>query len=104
MLTFLKKLFSSNQAEIEAVLKNGAVILDVRTQNEYRSGSIKGAKNIPLHLIDNQIMKLKKNKKPIVAYCRSGQRSKVAVSKLKANGLEAYNGGSIHRMNTILSK
>lgn len=92
MFGFLKKLFGG--ADIKALLDDGAVILDVRTKAEYKNGHVKGSVHMPLHVIDKQIKQLKKYKKPIVTCCASGRRSGVAASRLKAYGLEAYNGGS----------
>lgn len=66
-----------------------AVILDVRTAAEARSGSIKGAINIDLMSVDFQqkIAKLDKNKTYFV-YCRSGNRSGQACKVMGDAGFE----------------
>ena len=61
----------------------GAVLLDVREADEFRSGHIPGAVNLPLSRIDEA--KLAKNA-PIFAYCLRGTRSKQAVSRLARLG------------------
>lgn len=76
------------------MIANGAVVLDVRTQNEFDAGHIKGAKHIPLDRIKTQLEQIKKLNKPVITVCRSGSRSAMAKSILSSAGIEAYNGGS----------
>lgn len=95
MFGFIKNLFSSDtKVDLTEVLKNGAIVLDVRTPGEFKSGHVKKAINIPLDSIESNLTTLKAYKKPIVTCCRSGFRSKSAVSVLKKNGIEAFNGGT----------
>ena len=68
------------------------VILDVRTSNEYYSGHVVNAINIPHDKIDSSI-KLDKNK-VVFVYCKSGKRSKAAYDKLKSMGYEVYDLGA----------
>lgn len=75
-----------------------ALLLDVREDSEYREGHIPNARHIPLSAIGNRLKELEKFKaKPIVAYCRSGQRSARACSVLRKHGFDPiYNlGGGI---------
>ena len=73
-----------------------ASIVDVRTQSEYEQGHYPDAINIPLNELPQRLDEFKEMKKPIVAYCRSGARSGMAVSLLQQNGLgEVYNGGGL---------
>lgn len=75
------------------LVKNGAVILDVRTPGEYAGGHIKGSKNIPLQSLQQQLKNLPKDK-TIITCCASGMRSGSAKSMLQNNGFkEVYNGG-----------
>ena len=75
------------------LLKQGAVILDVRSKGEYQGGHIKGSVNIPVDVLRNNLSKLNKEK-PIITCCASGMRSASAKSILKSNGFtEVYNGG-----------
>lgn len=94
MLTFIKNLFgagaSTNYTDLMA---QGAQIVDVRTKNEFQTGHIKGAINIPLNALQNQLSKLKKDK-PIITCCASGMRSASAKSMLLSAGFTmVYNGG-----------
>jgi rhodanese-related sulfurtransferase len=62
--------------------------------SEFAGGSAKGAVNIPLDTVASQISKFK-NKKNIVVFCRSGNRSGQAKSILEANGISnVTNGGT----------
>jgi rhodanese-related sulfurtransferase len=86
----------------EAVLlfnHEDALVIDVREQSEWADGHIGKAKHIPLGQLKNKLAELEKFKdKPIVAVCRSGQRSGSACSTLKKAGFEKlYNlaGGMI---------
>ncbi len=67
--------------------KEGYIILDVRTQNEYNGGHIPGAVCIPNETIDENIVtKLPDKSQMILVYCRSGRRSKLAAQKLARLG------------------
>lgn len=78
---------------------NTKTIVDVRTPEEFNMDHIEGAINIPLDKVASRINEFKAMPKPIVAYCRSGNRSGMAVSILKQNGItEAINGGGIDDM------
>ena len=58
-------------------------VIDVREINEFESGHFEGAINIPLGSIPMRIAELKAMNGPIVVYCRSGNRSGMAMSLLK---------------------
>ena len=80
---------------MKEVLKTASVV-DVRTPGEYLEGHYPGAINIPLNELPQRLNEFKELKTPIVAYCRSGARSGMAVSLLKQNGFnEVYNGGGL---------
>ncbi len=69
-----------------------AVILDVRTEQEYRSGHVPGSKNIPLDKIET--ISIPKNQ-PLFVYCLSGARAGRACSILEKKGYTATNIGGI---------
>jgi rhodanese-related sulfurtransferase len=79
----------------------GAVLLDVRTPQEYREGHIPGSQNVPLQQLD-KVEEGTENKDTILyVYCHSGARSRQAVSLLKhmgytnvhnIGGIAAYSG------------
>lgn len=80
---------------MKEILSNASIV-DVRTFNEFNEGHYPGAINIPLNELTERLDEFKEMKKPIVAYCRSGARSGMAVSLLKQSGLnEVYNGGGL---------
>lgn len=64
----------------------GAVLLDVRTAGEYRSGHVEGSVNIPLDEIEKAAERYPDMNTPFFVHCRSGARSGMAVSKLKKMG------------------
>lgn len=79
--------------KVKSLLDKGALVVDVRTPEEYRAGHITESVNIPLNLIPNKVNELKRKNKPIVVCCRSGARSGMAASQLKKAGVEVENGG-----------
>jgi rhodanese-related sulfurtransferase len=94
-MSLLQKLFGIGgpKADLGQKIKEGATIVDVRTPEEFRSGHVKGAINIPLDKVQGQMGKINKNK-PVITCCRSGARSAMAADLLKRNGFECYNGGA----------
>ncbi len=77
------------RAAREAV-KNGAMIIDVRSKKEFDRGHVKGAVNIPIDVLDKMYRGIPKNKE-LVVYCRTGSRSMVAARLLKEQGWKTYN-------------
>lgn len=86
--------FGDKSAQIEAFAAKNAVIIDVRNYEEFAGGHIQNSKNIPLQIIESKISDIKKLNKPVIACCRSGNRSGMATRILKRNGIECINGGS----------
>jgi rhodanese-related sulfurtransferase len=96
MIAFIKKILGIGPAVNYAeLMKNGAVILDVRSKGEYAGGHIKGSMNIPVDQLSGNLSKLKDKNNPIITCCASGMRSASAKSILKSNGYtEVHTGGS----------
>ena len=79
----------------------GAVLLDVRTPQEYREGHIPGSQNVPLQQLD-KVEEVTENKDTVLyVYCHSGARSRQAVNLLNhmgytnvhnIGGIAAYSG------------
>ncbi len=89
------------EENLKNIIKNGALIIDVRTSEEYKGGHIKGSLNVPLDEIGKAMSWLIKDV-PAVVVCASGSRSEEAVRILKANGFEkVYNGGSWDSLGNI---
>lgn len=74
-----------------------AQLVDVRTTMEYDSGHARGAVNIPLDQFATRYREITElGTKPVVFYCRSGNRSAQAVAYLRQLGIEnIYNGGGL---------
>lgn len=90
---FLSKIFGGGpKVDLKDLVKQGAMIVDVRTPAEFQGGHIKGSINIPLQSLDKNLSKLKKDK-PVITCCASGMRSSSAKSILKSKGFDAHNGG-----------
>lgn len=100
MLNTLKKILGIGPSvDLGELIRNGAIILDVRTKEEYQSGHVKGSVNIPLDQLTSNINKLDKSK-PIITCCASGIRSGSAKGVLQNRGFtEVYNGGSWQNVN-----
>ncbi|MDO5615219.1 MAG: rhodanese-like domain-containing protein [Cruoricaptor ignavus] len=81
---------------LEDVLKVGNYeLIDVREPLELEmDGQIDGAKNIPLGEVESRQEEILSLEKPVVLFCRSGNRSGKALEYLNAQGLKnGYNGG-----------
>jgi rhodanese-related sulfurtransferase len=90
--------------ELKRVLKKRPFLVDVRTPDEFAQGTVKGAVNIPLDQIQNQLPKFK-GKKNIVVFCRTGNRSTQAKAILEQNGFtNITNGGTWQDVNAIINK
>ena len=77
-------------SEAVALMHEGAVLLDVREDDEWRAGHAPQAVHIPLGLLGQQVGQLDAGQ-PIVIICRSGRRSDHATAALRAAGYDAYN-------------
>ena len=76
--------YEINIDELKSKQRNGAVIIDVRSSQEFKEGHINGAINIPYYEISKNVTNLLKDKnQEIVLYCEAGVRSKQAYKKLK---------------------
>ena len=75
-----------NQGIKDYESSSSAVLLDVRTPQEYRQGRIPGSRNLPLQNIDTAEEAVKDKDTPLFVYCQSGGRSKQAVSLLQKQG------------------
>ena len=78
-----------------------AVLLDVRTPEEYRGGHIPKSRNVPLQTIENITSIVETKETPLFVYCLSGARSRQAVAILQRmgyynvkniGGIAAYSG------------
>jgi len=77
-------------SEVAALASDTALLLDVRTDEERRKGSISGSIHIPLHQLRSRLAELPKDRE-IIVYCRSGHRSYYACRMLVQRGFRARN-------------
>lgn len=72
-----------------ASVPSAIVLIDVRSADEYASGHLRGAVNIPHDRITEEIGSVAADKStPVILYCRSGRRAETALNALKAAGYE----------------
>ena len=64
----------------------GALLLDVRSAQEYRDGHIPGSQNLPLRSIDEIVSIAEQKDRPLYVYCHSGVRSQQVVNALQELG------------------
>jgi rhodanese-related sulfurtransferase len=94
MFELIKNLFGIKSVDYAQLVKDGAIILDVRTSGEFSTGHIKGSINIPVNALSKNLAKLKAKNKPIITCCASGMRSASAKGILTSNGfINVHNGG-----------
>jgi len=75
------------------LVEQGALLLDVRTREEFANGHLPGAVNVPVGELAARTRELVSPKRPIVVYCRSGARSASAASQLGHLGVEVHDLG-----------
>jgi len=82
---------------VMSINREGAIVIDVRTEKEYQEGHIMNALHIPLGMLENRLSELAAYKtQPVIVVCRTGSRSSTAISTLKKQGFESVknlNGG-----------
>lgn len=67
----------------------GAVLLDVRMDSEYRANGIKGSMNVPLYMLRLKCESLDPRKK-YICYCETGRRASAAAYLLSEKGFDSY--------------
>ena len=82
------------KVNFKALAQQGALLVDVRSPQEFAQGHVAGSINIPLGTLTSRMAELRAKGQPVITCCRSGARSGMAKSMLEAAGVEAYNGGS----------
>ncbi len=86
------------KTDYKKLLREGAVIIDVRNPGEFAGGAAPGSENIPLGSIPKKLNQIKSLQTPVICVCASGMRSGAAKAQLVAAGVEAYNGGPWTKM------
>ena len=93
-----------SEAEAREHLKRGALVVDVRTVEEFKAQSLTNVINIPLDEVKTKFPTVVTNKSDVVLlHCRSGRRSGIAVGQLRTLGYtNVFNLGSFEKAGKIL--
>ncbi len=102
-MNILNQFFSNTEnSNLQKLISEGAFLVDVRTPEEFNGGKVKGSVNIPLDIISFQLEKFK-DKKNIIVFCRSGNRSGQAKVILEQNGItNVTNGGTWEQVSVLV--
>ncbi len=77
-------------AELAALLPSGPLLIDVREADETAAGTLDGARRVAPDSVSQTVVKLQAGPhRRVVVYCASGKRSRLAVARLRADGIEA---------------
>jgi len=77
-----------SREEAQQLVADGAQLIDVRAQHEWDAGRIAGAKHLPLAELSERVGEID-DSRPVVLYCRGGNRSTMATDALAAAGYDA---------------
>jgi rhodanese-related sulfurtransferase len=77
-----------SREEAQRLLDEGAQLIDVRADHEWEAGRIPGATHLPLAELDERTGEVDQDR-PVVIYCRGGNRSTMATDALAAAGYDA---------------
>jgi rhodanese-related sulfurtransferase len=77
-------------AQARELIDGGAQTVDVRTAAEHAASHISGAAHIPLDRLDQESAETLDTARPVVVYCRGGNRSAMAAEALRNSGFEAH--------------
>jgi len=89
LFTGCSKVSDEDLRAAHAAYDMGAMVIDVRSKEEFKEGHIPGATNIDIAVLTKSFSKIPKRRELIV-YCRSGSRSKVAAQFLRQEGWVVY--------------
>ncbi|MEM8606640.1 MAG: rhodanese-like domain-containing protein [Myxococcota bacterium] len=74
--------------EAQRKVREGAVLVDVRSNEEYDGGHLDGALNIPIRELGDRMTEVGGTDREVVVYCASGTRSAIAKQMLESEGYE----------------
>jgi rhodanese-related sulfurtransferase len=77
-----------SREEARKMVEEGAQLIDVRADHEWEAGRIAGAVHVPLPELPQRTGEIEKDR-PVVVYCRGGNRSSMAAGALNEAGYEA---------------
>ena len=79
-----------SREEAQKLIEDGAQLIDVRADHEWEMGRIAGAKHLPLAELSERAGEIEKDR-PVVFYCRGGNRSGMAAQAFREAGWDAHN-------------
>ncbi|HAE38786.1 MAG TPA: rhodanese-like domain-containing protein [Candidatus Riflebacteria bacterium] len=102
----LKRLGQISPQKARELKDAGAVIIDVRSAEEYADGHVEDAINVPLDQLGEKIASVAPDRQQaLLVYCLSGTRSALARRILRGRQYtNVYNLGSIYRAKSILNR
>ena len=105
LLYALKRKRQVSSTDALALIQKGALVIDVRSAAEFKSGHLPKALNLPLEEIEELLPRIVKDKNQVLLlHCQSGMRSGVAKTRLKGLGYpNAFNLGSFSRAAQIVN-
>jgi phage shock protein E len=97
-VSFFLQLLGLDDSVIKNKLREGAVIIDVRSPHAYDQGKVPHSLNIPIEQIEKNVGYLRRLKKPVII-CGAGSDPGVARRILQSHGLkDVHNGGRWERV------
>lgn len=75
--------------EARALIDRGAVLIDVRPDQDYSRGHVKGSLHFPLERLHGDLTRVPKDR-ALIVLCQTGVRSGTATTILRGKGLTAY--------------
>lgn len=106
VVILLKQAGQISAKDALAYLKEGALVIDVRSRGEFGSGHLPNAINIPLDEISSVVPQRVGDKNQVMLlHCQSGMRSAIAAKKLKGMGYtKVFNMGSLQRAGNLVGE
>lgn len=95
---------SRTTLDIPKLLERGAVLVDVRTLEEFVGYHLRDAVNIPFEDLDQYLDAIRSWRRPVVVYSADDQRSRRALIKLHNHGITAYDAGSVEELRLNLTR
>jgi len=100
-LILVKNFSKKSKVDIKKLVEDGAVIVDVRTEAEYKSGHIEKSINVPLGDLTYRISEFNKEDN-IITVCAAGIRAESAKKYFISKGYNATNGGKWSNIKDII--
>lgn len=99
------KISSNKQINaLDIFLTQDAIIVDVRTIQEFARTKIPGARHLALEQLENQIDLIKSWNAPVITYCSNGSKSQIATQILKDENIQVIDGGARIELMKLLQK